>query len=162
MTLTEVAAWIGAVSGMGGVFWNVYLKLTSGPKLDVTATAGMVQMPPPRGDPLFMMITVRNRGTAATTLTNVCLSVFDSWWKRKRNNASLNFIVLNSVGPPLPLKLEVGDEWRTTMKQDDGFDELLRTNQVWCGICHSFDKHPVYAPIQKPQDPTQKQEVVPK
>ena len=55
-----ITAWVGAVSGLGGLFWNVYTKITAGPKLAVTAYAGMVMMPPLPHNPRLLRITVHN------------------------------------------------------------------------------------------------------
>src|SRR5882762_1508321 len=76
MKPTELAAWIGATTGLASLLWNIYTKLIAGPKLTVTAFANLVQRPAPPGDPRFLRITVQNVGTATTTITNLDFFTF--------------------------------------------------------------------------------------
>ena len=157
MTATEWAAWVGACSGLGGLAWNVYLKATSGPRLRLSAFAGMVKMPPPPNNPKFMRITVQNIGTAPTTITNITLHTFPSRWARYRNRATINAVIANYEGQQIPFKLEVGTEWSVLMAHDQRFDDWLGKDTVWCAVWHSFCPkptkvkiiHPVSAPDQK-------------
>ena len=161
MTATELAAWAGATSGVGSLLWNVYTKLTSGPRLTVTAFANMVQMPPPPGNPRFLKITVQNIGTATTTLTNLGFDLYPSRWAKlyykpkvikfvHRTRLSkllrrpdITAAVLNEFqGPRLPYKLEVGGEWQALMQQDETFNEWLKSDEFYCAVSHSFSKHP--------------------
>jgi hypothetical protein len=126
MSATEWAAWVGACSGVGGVLWNIYTKLTPGPKLLVTALGGIVMRPALPNDPRFLRITAQNIGTALTTITNVTFHVYDSWWARFRNRASYNAMLNQYQGPQLPHRIEVGAEWSALMTQDERFEDLLR------------------------------------
>src|ERR1700678_768002 len=150
MTVTELAAWVGATSGLASLLWNIYTKITAGPKLTVTAFANLVQMPAPPGNPRFLRITIQNIGTATTTLTNVDFFTLVPrwrrllWWARLKKRPAETRAVLNHYqGPKFPQKLEVGSEWQALMQQDDGFDGWLRTGQLGCAIWHSFSKRPV-------------------
>ncbi len=144
-------AWVGACTGVASLAWNIYTKVTSGARLSVTALPGMVQMPPPPGNPTLMSVTVRNVGTAPTTLTNLTLQVYDSPWKHKRRKASSNYVVVNYEGIALPCKLEVGGEWRALMRQDDRFEKLLASGKLWCGVWHSFSSRPVEVKVATPK-----------
>jgi hypothetical protein len=130
MGATPWVAWIGACTGAASLAWNIYLKLTSGARLVVTAFPNIIMMPPPPGNPKFVSVTVQNVGTAATTLTSLTLQVYDSTWKRKRRKASSNFVVVNYQGPGLPFKLEVGGDWRALVPQDERFENLLNSDKV--------------------------------
>lgn len=145
MTTTEWAAWIGAVTGVVGLGWNVYLRLSAGPKLTVLPTADIVIMPTLPGNPKFISISVTNRGTTPTTITALGLCVYDSWWDAKRRRGSQYFAVKNSQ---LPLKLEVGPEWRPLAQQDQKVEELLRSGKLWVTISHSFSKRPAQARVR--------------
>lgn len=107
-------------------------------------------MPPPPGNPIFMSVSVRNTGSATTTLTNLSLQIYESRWERKRHRASSNFVVVNYEGPALPSKLEVGAEWRALMRQDDRFNELLASGKLWCGVWYSFSSKPVETKVVQP------------
>src|SRR5258708_7694029 len=82
MTVTELAAWVGATSGLGSLLWNVYTKLTSGPRLRVTAYANMIKVLRSPGNPRFLRITVQNVGTATTTLTSAGFFLLAPRWSR--------------------------------------------------------------------------------
>lgn len=146
MKATELAAWIGACSGVGSLCWNVYTKLTSGPKLRVTAHAGLIEMPPRPYNPSFLRITVQNIGTEKTMINNVTFHDYSyrqrkskTWWaEHLRQREFRNFVLNAHEGPQIPYTLEVGSQWVGSMEQDERFDELLRSGKLWCAVHHSF------------------------
>ena len=150
MEATPSVAWVGACSGIASLAWNIYTKMTSGPRLKITAISGMKQWPPPPGDPTYLSVIVRNTGTATTTLTNLSLHIYDSYWKRKRQKASSTVVVVNFINGKIPFKLEVGSEWTAFMAQDEKFNELLASNKLWCGIWHSFSTKPIEVKVATP------------
>ena len=107
----------------------------------------MVQRrPTPPGDPAFLKITVRNNGTALTTLTNVTFHTYNSPWARWKGSAADNSVLNSFEGPEIPFKLEVGTEWTGLVEQKD-FSERLKTQTLWCAVHHSFSKKPVQVKI---------------
>lgn len=149
-------AWIGACTGVCSLLWNIYTKVTSGPRLRVTAWAGMVMMPSPPGNPRFLKITIQNTGTATTTLTNITLHQYKSRWSRLKDRAHFNAVLPNVSGPDLPHKLEAGTQWVGLVQHDDRFDKLLK-DPVWCAVHHSISKRPsqvkIANPVIKPKTP---------
>jgi hypothetical protein len=151
MKTTEIVAWVGATTGVASFLWNIYTKLTSGPRLRVTAFANMILMPPPQGNQNFLKITVQNIGTATTTLTNLELLTFVPRWERflsrvklkKRSADEKHAVVIQYRGPQFPHKLEVGSEWQALMQQDEDFQRWFKTDELWCAVWHSFSKQPV-------------------
>lgn len=134
------AAWIGAATGAFSLAWNVYLKVTSGPKLKISAYAGMVIVPPPPGDPYFLRIVVRNVGSVPTTITNYTLHSFKgirSRLKKTESNADKNAVVTRYIGEQCPTKLNVGEEVSIMVEHDSRFEEWLKEG-VWVGVSHSF------------------------
>ncbi len=151
MSVTDWAAWIGAVSGLGGIVWDFFKWKTSGPHLEVSAIAGMKMLPPPPKDPTYLRITVCNVGTAPTTITALGLSVYRSWLARRRHRRSKSFVVVQPAPhQPLPYRLDVGCEWTGFTIQNDEFDELAKTGTLWCSVYHSFSQTPVEARIVLP------------
>ena len=150
MNATQWAAWIGASSGLGSLLWNIYTKTTSGPKLRVTAFAGMVMMPPPPNNPRYLKILVQNVGTTTTTITNLTFHIYSSGWAKLRNRATINAVLNHYQGPQLPHKLDVGSEWTGLMEQDEHFDDWLRTNKLCCAVTHSFSNKPTQVKIFNP------------
>jgi len=151
MKATELAAWVGgATTGLASLLWNIYTKLTAGPRLMVTAFANMVQMPTPLGNPRFLKITVQNIGTTTTTITNLeFFTLVPRWvrfllWAKLKKRLTETRAVLNDYqGPQFPHKLEVGSEWQALMQQDERFEDWLRTDKLCCAVWHSFSKRPV-------------------
>jgi hypothetical protein len=134
------AAWIGAATGVFSLAWNMYLKVTSGPKLKIDAYAGMVIIPPPPGDPYFLRIVVRNVGSEPTTITNYTLHSFKGLRSRFRKtefNAAKNAVVTKYIGKQCPTKLDVGEEVSILVEHDSRFEEWLKEG-VWVGVSHSF------------------------
>ena len=155
MKTTELVAWIGATTGIASLFWNIYTKVTAGPKLVVRAYANMVQMPPPPNNPRFLRITVQNVGTAPTTVTNVDFFKLIPRWKRllyrlhlRKRDEETRALLNDYRGPQIPHKLDVGSEWAALMEQDASFEEdWLKTDRLHCAVHHSFSKQPASTKI---------------
>jgi hypothetical protein len=152
MNATELAAWVGASTGLLSLGWNIYLKLSSGPKLAVTAFAGMVMMPPPPHNPRILKITVQNVGTSPTTITNLTFHTYDSWWRRFRRRPSVSAVLNHYRGPDMPHMIEVGGEWVAVMEQEGEFNEWLGSGNLWCEVHHSFSKKPTRSKIRNLSD----------
>jgi hypothetical protein len=152
MSATQWAAWVGACSGLGSLLWNVYTKLTSGSKLGVTAKPGMEALPGPRiqDQSKYIVVWVRNNGTAKTTLTAVWFATYGSWLARRRSKRSKSGLVLQpESGQPIPCTLDVGAEYVGAIRQNNDIEEMLRTGNLWCEICHSWSSRPVRARVKK-------------
>jgi hypothetical protein len=79
MNATDLAAWVGAVTGVCTIAWDIYKWVTSGPKLAVQVRKGMVLVPDPQSEEnRYVQISVQNNGTAATTITTCSFSLYDS------------------------------------------------------------------------------------
>jgi hypothetical protein len=123
--------------------WNVYTKLTSGPRLKVSASSGMKIVPAPPGDPTYIFVEVSNAGTAATTLTNLHFVIYDAWLARVRQRwpASAGLTVIRPITHhPIPFKLEVGGKWLGHVIQGGRFEEMVQSGKMWCEVSHSWSK----------------------
>jgi hypothetical protein len=151
MNATQLAAWVGASSGLGSLFWNIYTKVTAGPRLRVTAYADNVMKPKVEvDDPHYLRVTVQNVGTQTTTVTNVTFHRYESRWKRLRHRSMNPALLMNFYnGLQLPQKVEVGMEWSASMTQNEEFDEWVRYG-LWCAVHHSFARRPVEVRICSP------------
>ena len=152
MNSTQLAAWVGAIGAIANAAWNIYTKLSAGPKLELSALAGMVEMPPRPGNPTFLRITLHNRGTAPTTVNNVSFHSYSSRWSRlRRQPPTFNAVLNNYEGPPYPRPLEIGGEWVASVLQQGKLDELLSSKDgLWVAIHHSFAKKPTQVKIIDP------------
>lgn len=154
MNVTEWAAWVGAVTGLVGLGWNVYLKLSSGHRIIVSAWADMVQAPSRAGNPRFLRITVQNIGTVPTTLTNVTFHAYQSKSAARKQRAEWNVVMNAHQGPKLPRVLGIGEEWSTVMQQDARLDDALNEGHLWCAVHHSFSQKPVQATVIRTGHPS--------
>jgi hypothetical protein len=150
MTATDIAAWVGSATGVASLGWNIHVKVTTGPRLRVSAYAGMVMRPAPPGDPKFLNITVQNIGSQPTTITNVSFHTYSSRWARRKRNATQSFVLGHYEGSPMGARLDIGGEWRARMQQGERFSELLRTHEMWCAVHHSFSQKPTEVKIINP------------
>jgi hypothetical protein len=139
MNATQWAAWVGTCTTIvAGLGWNIYTRLTSGPKLRVTVFAGL-DMP---GAPKLLKITVHNTGTGPTTITNIAFETYLSRWVRFRRKPSDPRVSLDKYqGPPMPYKLDVGDQFMVVMQQNQTFNEWLSSGNLWC-VVHSVSTKP--------------------
>jgi hypothetical protein len=147
---TQVLAWVGASTGIASLSWNIYLKLSAGPKLRVRAWAGMVKRPAPAGDPKFLRVSIQNVGTTPTTLTNYGLFQYASKKDRFRHKPEFSAVLNIYEGAAAPYKLGVGDEATILMEQDLGFDRTLHKGTVYFAVWHAFGTKPVEVPILSP------------
>lgn len=144
MNATDTAAWIGAVTGIGGLIWNIFVQFRAGGRLDVSVNSGMMRIPDHQKDARYVVARVRNVGTAKTTITNMALGKYDSWWARKRMNRSWAAVAPSpSTAQPLPYKLDVGEEWTGMITQTEDLNKLIASDKLWCEIYHSFSSRPV-------------------
>jgi hypothetical protein len=159
MKVTEIAAWVGAITGPSALLWDFFKWKTSGPKLVVSAWANMIKMPSPPNNPRFLKIVVQNVGTSATTITNGNFFRYRSGWRRFRwrrpvlkfmhvtrlvklfpNSKIQAFVLATFEGPQVPYKLEVGGEWNVLMQQDEPFEAFLEDEELYFAVSHSFSR----------------------
>jgi len=91
----------------------------------------------------YLVVTVRNNGTTATTITTVSFARYDSWCATRRLKQSRAGVVPQPLSnQPIPHKLDVGEHWVGAVKQNEYVEELLRTGRLWCDIWHSSSGRP--------------------
>ncbi len=110
MTPSEIAGWVGATTGVVSLGWNIYLKVSSGPKLAIAAYSGMIVMPPPPGNPRLLSVTVQNVGTVPTTVTNLSIHTYKSKRQAKTQMGEFNAVAATFYNQkyPFPLKTAIG------------------------------------------------------
>jgi len=150
MSLTQIGALVGTVTGVASLAWNIYTKISAGPKLRVQAWAGMVQRPAPPGDPKFLKVIIQNIGTQSTTLTNYGFFQYAKKRDRKRRKPETAAVLNHYEGAKYPYKLAVGDEAQLFMQQDASFETMLEIGPVYFWVQHSFAEHPVEVVIINP------------
>ena len=126
MTVTDVLAIIGAVTGITGtllglaaLIWDFYKwKFSEKVRLHVSAIPGFTTTINPNDN--LLSITVTNIGKVATTIKVLSFHGFDSKQELKNRNGkdvSVNLNPMYATGP-LPYRLEPGNEWTGSINQD--------------------------------------------
>jgi hypothetical protein len=131
MSATGLAAWIGVITGVGALLWNVYAWWHSGPRLTLEAFSnlfpGGLPVAPTIENRCFLQIKVYNRGDRKTTLTRLALTFYPTRWSRWRGHSTWE------IDPPaqpqiLPYDLDAGSQW--TSVQIRQTEELVRKAQT--------------------------------
>jgi hypothetical protein len=151
ITLTQIGALVGTVTGVASFVWNIYTKLSAGPRLRVQAWAGMVKRPAPKGDPRFLKVKIQNVGSQPTTLTNYGFFQYATKRDRRRRKPETAAVLSNYEGDHYPHRLGVGDEAQILMEQDLSFARALKERPVYFAVWHSFAIHPVEVEVINPQ-----------
>jgi hypothetical protein len=101
--------------------WDAYKWLSSGAKIELSASMGMQIYGGLKPDPnTHIAITALNIGDRPTTITNLGGMYFDSWWSAyiTRKNAKQSFVISEpSDAQRIPYRFEVGDQWIGTAIQ---------------------------------------------
>ncbi len=89
MTLTDIAAGLGAATGTISLLWEIYKWAKSGPKLIVsvnphmvTSAAALWPTSGQQGSVRFITVSVANREDQKTTVQALGFRYFVSGWKR--------------------------------------------------------------------------------
>jgi hypothetical protein len=150
MSPTDIAAWVGALSGVAALAWDFYKWKFSGPKLEVSTNYGMkVAGPHAKHDNSdYISIWVRNTGTAKTTISTLWVVTYDSWWAQKRGKRLKAAVIPYPAPGVIPSELDVGSEWVGAIRQSKEINEMLRSGKMWCEVFHSWSKNPTRAHIK--------------
>lgn len=133
MTVTDVLALIGAVTGILGTMlalaalgWDFYKwRYAERVRLEVRASPGMVSTTKP--DEKLIMVSVTNIGKIPTTIKLLSLHGFESKKSlNKRNGEKVAIAHQPMYCPPLPHKLNPGEDWSGFLRQhSNGMEEFI-------------------------------------
>lgn len=121
--------------------WDVYKWLDSGPKVRMTATAGMkIVGNGDVGPNTYVGVTAYNLGDRATTITNLGFIFYDSWvkavFRRKRPDKAF-IITVPSQAQVIPYRFEPGAQWMGTDIQDGNVCDMARRGYLYAVLYHS-------------------------
>jgi len=156
MTLTDIAAWLGAVSGSIALVWDFYKWLRSGPRLQARVNPHMVEVR--YGTTYrFAVIWVSNRGNAKTTISAVAFSYYSTInyliahlpvikrWARLET-----VILTNTEFLKLPKVVDAGEEWSGAVRIEDGdlFSRARSRGVLVCLVGHSMSERNTKARVR--------------
>ena len=121
--------------------WDAYKWLHAGPKVHLTASPGMKIVGNGMLDPnTYVSATAVNLGDRATTITNLGIIYFESWFKAcfRRNRPDKAFIITSpSQAQPLPYRFEPGAQWMGLANQSDDLKQMIRAGYLYVVLYHA-------------------------
>jgi len=149
-SISDYAAWWGAIIATLALIWNIIRAIRSGPRIYVRATPNMKVFPEDsitKGK-TYISVTAVNRGNAPTTITHFCGFYTNNLWnliRRKRQHFITN--PHPSTGKTIPYVLSPGEEWSNLADQKD-IQEKMGNGYLYIGIIHNQKKHPIYVRVK--------------
>ena len=145
ISVTDILAWIGALTGTAALLWDFYKWKASGPKLKVTVVPHMsiYTCGRPESEDTYLLIKVANTGTRKTTITTLGFVYYQSRLKRILKKPSKRAIVPDPKPGELPHVLDAGEEWSGLAIQNDIVEEQARRGYLYCCVFHSLGNKPV-------------------
>ena len=144
-TLTEVAAWWGAVVATSVFIWDIIKWFRTGPRIFFSASTNMLAV----GDPVledntYIVVKVVNVGTQQTTLTNLGMYFYKNKWNKLRNYAEKSMVIANpNISFPIPYLLEPGKLWNGFILQSEKVEDMLQNGILEVVLYCSHKKKPV-------------------
>ena len=149
-SLTDVAAWWGAVVATAIFIWDVIKWIKSGPRIVFTASANMLII----GDPIregktYVSVKATNIGTQATTLSNLGMLFYKSKWNRLNSKQDKAMIITNPGIPhPIPHILEPGRVWDGLILQNEEVENMAKDGILEAALYCSHARKPLRARIK--------------
>ena len=138
-----------AIVATGALFLEVRRWFESGPRLYLMASTNMIFVGGGADRSIrYACISVSNRGSLPTTITNLCLLQYDNWWRKFRNKPIKSAVVRDpSLGRPnygqIPCRLEPGKEWSGFIEQNNELNEWINTGHLYAAIFATHQDRPM-------------------
>jgi hypothetical protein len=137
LTPSDYAAWYAAVVATLVLAWDVvkYRRATS--RLRIRATYNMQILSPGKGlEPeKNVSLSVTNVGEKKTTITNVAMYCYKTFWDWLLRRESDLLIVVRFVSDvPTPASLDVGDTWDGLFRQSEEVQAMLDSFRCYIGV----------------------------
>ena len=147
MTATDVAAWIGALTGTGVLLWDIFKWVHSGARIKVSAAPNMTgygNAAQLLGNKTCVAVEATNVGHSKTTVTHLVGFHYKSWWRRLfRRKPSTTFFVPDPQPGRLPHVLDAGERWLGMIEQNAELENMTREGYLYVGVYHSTGRRPV-------------------
>jgi hypothetical protein len=137
---SEWIAVYAAIVSTGALFLGVIRWVEAGPRLRITLIPdGMtIGGGPDVDEEDLILVTVTNKGEAATMITNLQLFEFRSWLHRLRRRPMRSFVIpnpqLKGYPPSVPTLLEPGRFWTGAIRKRTALIEDLHTGRFYVGV----------------------------
>jgi hypothetical protein len=146
MTATDVAAWIGALTGTLVLLWDIFKWVHSGAKIKVSASPNMTGYGSAAlllGEKMCVAVEATNVGQSKTTITHLVFFHHKSWFGRLlRRKPGTTFYVPDPRPGTLPAVLDTGERWLGMIVQSPELEVMSREGYLYVGVYHSTGKRP--------------------
>lgn len=151
MGVTEFAAWLGAITGTTALVWNFIKWTKGGPSLRIRVNPNMSPGQAPPGTPPgpWTLVRVSNVGDQPTTLLALSFEVYSSHWSRLGRRPVESFAVFKTSRPPLPKRLEVGEDWATIIRPDARIPRALDGALLYVAAKDAHRKRPTRVRVER-------------
>ena len=129
MTVSEWAAWWGAIVATVVLLWDVYKWKKAGANVSISVSPDMQLFQPGQGleDKTYIVVEVVNNGDRPTTITHLFLKTFKNRFEYFRKKTSMNAVVPDPGGTQgIPFVLEPGNRWNGMIDQADLKEKAAR------------------------------------
>lgn len=129
----------------------------SGPRLSLSVMADAITIPDDGGGDR-LALTVINRGTDPTVLTNMIAYVYSTRWRKFRDKADQAGIV---NAPSIPFKLDTNGRWMSMMTYNEKLSAARAKGHLYVGVVssHSDGHFLINVPPPKKADPVLKNRI---
>lgn len=152
MTVSDAAAWWGAIVATGVVARDIYRWRLGRASLTVSASPNMEpvnQLKGTKADGKYILLEVVNRGDRKTTLTHLVVKHYKTLSARVRRRPSMQAVVIEPIGlQGLPFELGPGKRWTGLMDQGDLERKAGGRGYLFCGVMHSSSKKAALARVR--------------
>jgi hypothetical protein len=153
MTPSDYAAWYAAIVATVVLIWDVVKWKSGGPQVKAEAFGGWKSygISETEGKALTL-VKATNVGDRATTLTSWGMYWYPAGVSVKKKETRKAFIVKGGLAGlgQVPKKLEPGDVWSGVASEDDQYNEMLRTGQLFMVLGFSHTDEEVLVSVKKP------------
>lgn len=143
MTVSDYAAWWGAIIATLVFIWEIYKWHDDRPKLRVTIGSDLVIWNELTGigDKKYLRISVVNRGGTTTKIEALHFFHYKSYFKFLFSKPSQNAWLIHVVHPnePMPFKIDINERWTVNLEQTDELYEFSKNGffcvAIYCSHC---------------------------
>ena len=155
----DASSWVAiyaAIVGTGALALEVRRWVESGPRLSI-AVMPEAALSTDRGKEIkrYLVVTVRNRGNAATTLTHLEIRRMENLNERIRGKPSKQYVVMRpeppGSPPVLPSVLEPGRQWMGMALPDAEMRDEIASGHMYVAIHGSHSERPTIKKIPVPK-----------
>jgi hypothetical protein len=153
MDASDWAAWVGAVTGVLALTWEVVKRFREGPRLKISTSASMMAVGGGHNQRPMLMVWVTNVGSMRSTLTTFSLHRFPNAWAKARFRPSQSWVVPHLNVGTLPHELAPGQQWVGAVEQREDTAAEINQGDLYVGIYDAFHRRPTLAKIIPPSPP---------